>query len=124
MQPHFNCLGAAACCRGRSVVVRVPPVVGSAPESVGLQGVLHIPEQCKLIVIFAHGSGSNRMSPRNKMVASELQTQGWFFGDVSTAVFGMHCNLQSSHDTLLMLLRPDFCLAFALLYNRPGHSAV
>jgi pimeloyl-ACP methyl ester carboxylesterase len=38
-----------------------------------LHGDLTIPEDAKGLVLFAHGSGSSRHSPRNKHVAEELQ---------------------------------------------------
>lgn len=38
-----------------------------------LPGVLHIPSQALGTVIFAHGSGSGRFSPRNQFVARVLQ---------------------------------------------------
>lgn len=38
-----------------------------------LEGMLHIPEKAKGIVLFAHGSGSGRFSPRNNFVAKVLQ---------------------------------------------------
>jgi dienelactone hydrolase len=41
-----------------------------------LEGNLAIPEGAKGIVLFAHGSGSSRHSPRNRFVAEELQDQG------------------------------------------------
>src|SRR4051812_25913406 len=44
-------------------------VAGSAR----LEGDLHIPERARGIVLFAHGSGSSRHSPRNRFVAAELQ---------------------------------------------------
>lgn len=37
-----------------------------------LNGLLNIPDQPKGLVIFAHGSGSSRLSPRNQFVASYL----------------------------------------------------
>ena len=37
-----------------------------------LEGALVVPKRAKAIVIFAHGSGSSRHSPRNKFVAQEL----------------------------------------------------
>ncbi len=45
-------------------------------KSVTLEGDLEIPEHAVGIVIFAHGSGSSRHSPRNKMVAEELNQAG------------------------------------------------
>lgn len=41
-----------------------------------LEGELLIPSGAKSLVIFAHGSGSSRHSPRNKFVAEQLQTAG------------------------------------------------
>lgn len=37
-----------------------------------LEGILRIPQQAKSIVLFAHGAGSGRLSPRNNFVASIL----------------------------------------------------
>lgn len=37
-----------------------------------LNGLLDLPEQVRGLVIFAHGSGSSRLSPRNQFVASYL----------------------------------------------------
>jgi putative phosphoribosyl transferase len=39
-----------------------------------LSGDLAIPENAKGLVLFAHGSGSSRHSPRNQFVAEELQS--------------------------------------------------
>ncbi|WP_367606763.1 dienelactone hydrolase family protein [Legionella sp. W05-934-2] len=41
-------------------------------DSIHLNGILTIPEKAKSIVIFAHGSGSSRLSPRNNQVAQYL----------------------------------------------------
>ena len=41
-----------------------------------LEGNLNIPKGSKGIVLFAHGSGSSRHSPRNKYVAKVLQDAG------------------------------------------------
>jgi putative phosphoribosyl transferase len=40
-----------------------------------LRGDLTIPENCAALVIFAHGSGSGRKSPRNQFVARVLNEQ-------------------------------------------------
>jgi len=45
-------------------------------EDVILQGNLSIPENATGIVIFSHGSGSSRLSPRNNYVAEVLQQKG------------------------------------------------
>lgn len=41
-----------------------------------LEGNLTIPDGAHEIVLFAHGSGSSRHSPRNRFVAAELQRDG------------------------------------------------
>jgi putative phosphoribosyl transferase len=45
-------------------------------DSVLLEADLAIPEGAKAIVLFAHGSGSSRHSPRNQYVAEVLRTAG------------------------------------------------
>lgn len=45
-------------------------------EPEGLDGLLGIPLGAKAIVIFAHGSGSGRLSPRNNHVAAALRRAG------------------------------------------------
>jgi len=49
--------------------VSIPPV--------GLPGTLRIPDEAGAIVVFAHGSGSSRLSPRNTAVANALNSQGF-----------------------------------------------
>ncbi len=43
---------------------------------VSLEGMLHLPEGTPGVVVFAHGSGSSRHSPRNRLVAHALQAGG------------------------------------------------
>jgi len=43
---------------------------------VTLEGVLGLPKKTSAVVLFAHGSGSSRHSPRNRYVAQVLQSQG------------------------------------------------
>ena len=45
-------------------------------DSIELKGDLTIPPDAKGLVLFAHGSGSSRLSPRNRMVASFLNERG------------------------------------------------
>ena len=51
-----------------------PVLVASGTER--LQGVLELPPRPRGIVLFAHGSGSSRLSPRNIYVAGELRRAG------------------------------------------------
>ena len=48
--------------------VRLPPI--------GLAGDLQVPAGAQGIVVFAHGSGSSRLSPRNRAVADDLNARG------------------------------------------------
>lgn len=41
-------------------------------QALALEGVLIVPEQARGVVLFAHGSGSSRHSPRNQFVAHVL----------------------------------------------------
>jgi dienelactone hydrolase len=50
----------------------------SIPASgVWLTGDLTLPQRSKGIIVFAHGSGSSRLSPRNRQVAARLQEGGF-----------------------------------------------
>jgi putative phosphoribosyl transferase len=49
--------------------VHIPPL--------GLAGDLQIPADARGIVLFAHGSGSSRLSPRNRAVADDLNRRGF-----------------------------------------------
>jgi putative phosphoribosyl transferase len=48
--------------------IAIPPV--------GLEGLLGVPEGASGVVLFAHGSGSGRFSPRNNAVAQDLRDAG------------------------------------------------
>lgn len=60
------------------------PALHNAAESacdvvippLGLAGDLHVPKAAYALVAFAHGSGSSRLSPRNRAVAGALNRQG------------------------------------------------
>jgi putative phosphoribosyl transferase len=41
-----------------------------------IEGHLHVPDRASAVVVFAHGSGSGRYSPRNRFVASVLYHAG------------------------------------------------
>jgi putative phosphoribosyl transferase len=50
--------------------------VGVSAGSATLEGSLGIPDGARGVVLFAHGSGSGRRSPRNRHVASALREAG------------------------------------------------
>ena len=51
-------------------LVRIPT------DGVILEGNLHLPESAQGVVLFAHGSGSSRHSPRNRFIARALHDVG------------------------------------------------
>ena len=46
-------------------------------EPRGLEGILRLPRRPMGLIIFAHGSGSSRFSPRNSLVARQLSNRGF-----------------------------------------------
>lgn len=71
-------------------------------DDVNLQGDLAIVEGIKGIVLFAHGSGSGRKSPRNRFVASVLQRSG-----LSTLLFDLLTEEEEAVDLVTAELRFD-----------------
>ncbi|HWA56480.1 MAG TPA: hypothetical protein VG692_04455 [Gemmatimonadales bacterium] len=66
-----------------------------------LPGELIIPDQARGVVLFAHGSGSSRLSPRNRAVARVLQTAG-----IGTLLFDLLTDVESrDHAAVFDLLR-------------------
>ncbi|HJR42136.1 MAG TPA: dienelactone hydrolase family protein [Gemmatimonadaceae bacterium] len=55
---------------GRDIELHIPA------GDVNLEGSLAVPESATGLVIFVHGSGSSRQSPRNTLVARELEQAG------------------------------------------------
>jgi putative phosphoribosyl transferase len=55
---------------------RGEPLVSIPSGRVLLEGILELPPNCSGVVVFSHGSGSGRRSPRNRYVAKELQSAG------------------------------------------------
>lgn len=45
-------------------------------DSVVLPGILTVPPETSGLVVFAHGSGSSRLSPRNALIAEAIQAEG------------------------------------------------
>ena len=46
-------------------------------DGVKLDGMLVVPERARGVVLFVHGSGSSRLSPRNNFVADNLNEAGY-----------------------------------------------
>jgi putative phosphoribosyl transferase len=63
-----------ACMNGEGVIQRTDRLVEAG--GVSLEGSLAVPDGAAAIVVFAHGSGSSRHSPRNRFVADAFNTVG------------------------------------------------
>src|SRR5262245_31283469 len=68
----------------------------------GLNGDLAICEDACGLVLFAHGSGSSRLSPRNRYVASMLQDAG-----VATLLFDLLTRDEEQEDSFTGRIRFD-----------------
>lgn len=74
-------------------------------DQVSLDGDLHIPSDAEGIVLFAHGSGSSRFSPRNRYVAKVLQEAG-----LATLLFDLLTREEEEIDQHTRQLRFDIRL--------------
>jgi pimeloyl-ACP methyl ester carboxylesterase len=61
---------------GRRHVVSTIDMRDVAIPPIGLAGALRMPQDAHALVVFAHGSGSSRLSPRNMQVAEALNRHG------------------------------------------------
>lgn len=64
-------------------------------DSAMLPGDLVVPASAHAVVLFAHGSGSSRHSPRNRMVAAELRAAG-----MGTLLMDLLSEREERHDAL------------------------
>ena len=74
-------------------------------DKVTLEGTLNLPKDASGIVLFAHGSGSSRHSPRNRYVAGVLQSHG-----IATLLFDLLTRGEESVDEWTGELRFDINL--------------
>jgi len=72
---------------------------------VALEGALALPDGASGLVLFAHGSGSSRHSPRNRYVAQVLQA-----GGIGTLLFDLLTREEESVDQYTAELRFDIGL--------------
>jgi putative phosphoribosyl transferase len=72
---------------------------------VRLEGIVSIPEAARGIVLFVHGSGSSRHSPRNQYVAQTLQE-----GGLATLLFDLLTAYEEESDLQNRYLRFDINL--------------
>lgn len=72
---------------------------------VRLEGIVSIPEEARGFVVFVHGSGSSRHSPRNQYVAQTLQE-----GGLATLLFDLLTAYEEESDLQTRYLRFDISL--------------
>jgi pimeloyl-ACP methyl ester carboxylesterase len=73
--------------------------------AVSLDGELQIPQNARGVVLFAHGSGSSRLSPRNQFVAKILREAG-----LGTLLFDLLTREEEVIDSFTRHLRFDIAL--------------
>lgn len=61
--------------------------------SVSVEGNLNVPSEAKAVVLFAHGSGSSRFSPRNRYVAKVFND-----ANIATLLFDLLTNEEDQED--------------------------
>ena len=81
-------------------------------SKVTLEGNIFVPEGSTGIVLFAHGSGSSRLSPRNQFVAEELNKNG-----IATLLFDLLTAEEEVLDLQTGHLRFDIPLLAKRLVN-------
>lgn len=74
-------------------------------DGLKMAGILHIPADCKGVVLFAHGSGSSRFSPRNRYVAKVLQRR-----KIGTLLFDLLTKEEEREDEWSSQIRFDIPL--------------
>ena len=74
-------------------------------DDVQLEGTLYIPENSQGLILFVHGSGSSRFSPRNRFVAQYLNK-----GAYSTLLFDLLTRSEETSDLINASMRFDIDL--------------
>lgn len=74
-------------------------------NSIELKGNLVVPERARGMVLFAHGSGSSRFSPRNRYVAQTLQRS-----QLATLLIDLLTTAEEKIDRHTKQYRFDLCL--------------
>jgi putative phosphoribosyl transferase len=74
-------------------------------EGITLEGALVLPKDAKGLVLFAHGSGSSRHSPRNRYVAGLLNSH-----QIGTLLFDLLTSQEEGMDRYTGILRFDIPL--------------
>ena len=95
------------------VTIRPQPVRIPAGEGVVLDADLTVFAEVTGLVIFAHGSGSSRLSPRNRHVAESLQRAGFATLLADLLTVGEEANRSNVFDVPLLATRLAACTRWA-----------
>jgi putative phosphoribosyl transferase len=90
---------------GPSITTDVEQPVRVDTGQVALDGTLGVPEGATGVVLFAHGSGSGRHSPRNRFVAERLRAAG-----LATLLIDLLTEQEEAVDVYTAHLRFDISL--------------
>ncbi len=74
-------------------------------NQISITGDIYIPNAAKAIIIFAHGSGSSRFSPRNQYVAKQLNQAGF-----ATLLLDLLTSVEDEEDEITRRWRFDIDL--------------
>ena len=86
-------------------------------DDVHLEGLLELPADARGLVLFAHGSGSSRHSPRNNHVARVLHTQGSGTLLLDLLTLGEELDYHTRFDIGLLTHRLLVASAFVMLHT-------
>src|SRR4030081_2706332 len=96
-------------------IMKLETEVKIPAKGVTLDGNLSVPDRSRWIVLFVHGSGSSRHSPRNRFVAQTLNEAG-----LATLLFDLLTPKEESVDMYTRQHRFDI----GLLAERLSHATV
>jgi len=82
-----------------------PEPVSIQAGAVKLHGLLRLPPTASMVILFAHRSGSGRLSPRNTLVAERLQQAG-----IATLLLDLLTGKEEEVDAVTLELRFDIPL--------------
>lgn len=101
---------------------RMQALVQVPSDSVLLEGSLEGPEVASGIVLFAHGSGSSRHSPRNQYVAEVLRGSGFATLLLDLLTMEEDSDVEKRFDIALLANRLGDALTF--IQSEPGYRAL
>lgn len=95
-----------------------------ADDQIGVSGFLNVPPSARGLIIFAHGSGSGRLSPRNQGVAEILTRAGF-----ATLLFDLLTDIEAQHrpnvfDIPLLATRLKLAVRWAKIQQSTKHLPI